>query len=240
MTIMQGVHPNDSNILADSGFNLLAVFDLDTLPLTIRQSIKAIAPEADYRQLLLFGHGGRRMWQALAASAGITGENPLDDFSVDVVARYFSDENPANRYRLIYPQHPGMLPLQQLGRLAGWHHDSPFRIGVNDRWGSWFAYRAVALADTAFVPSLPMVDASPCEACVSKPCISACPVVSGNEILLDNCLDERLGDGSSCARSCLARMACPVKTEHRYGPEQMAYHYDCSLVTIRRYRTHEA
>ncbi|PIW50262.1 MAG: hypothetical protein COW18_03920 [Zetaproteobacteria bacterium CG12_big_fil_rev_8_21_14_0_65_54_13] len=232
-----GVHPNDSAILAHHGLNLQAVFDLCALPADLLAAIDTEQPVAGYRQLLLFAHGGRDLWQAIADSGDLTGEHPIDRFSVDTVSRYFDEENPASRYRLLYPLQPGTLPLQQLGKLAGWHHASPFRIGVNARWGSWFAYRAAVLADTAFTPTLVMDGASPCDSCMEKPCIAACPVVSSaGEIPLQACMDERLKPGSRCAMSCLARTACPVMAVARYEPEQIAYHYGRSLETIGNYR----
>jgi len=233
---MRGVHPNDSAILAENGLGLQAVFNLVDLPPDMLAAIEAVETTEGYRQLLVFGHGGRRMWQALAGSKWKGDEHPIDRFSTDVVARFFAEENRGNRYTLLFPQQPGVIPLQQLGKLAGWHHASPFRIGVNARWGSWFAYRAVALADTSFAATKPMPDASPCESCIDKSCLAACPAASvDGDIELDACMNERLQDGSRCAGTCLARLACPVKAEQRYSQEQIAYHYGRSLETIRSY-----
>ena len=233
----QGVHPLDSAILAESGLNQQAVFNLRDIPTDILAAIEAVETTDGYRQLLLFGHGGPRMWQALAGSAFKRDEHPVDHFSMDVVARFFTEENPTNRYKLVFPQQAGVIPLQRLGQLAGWHHDSPLRIGVNARWGSWFAYRAVALADTSFAATPSLIEPSPCASCMDKPCITACPVASKDgDIKLDACMDERLRAGSPCAKTCLARLACPVMADERYSQEQIAYHYGRSLETIRRYR----
>jgi len=234
---MSGMHPNDSAILAENGLLLQAVFNLAGLPADMRAAIEAVETTEGYRQLLVFGHGGHRMWQALAGSKWKGDEHPIDRFSADVVARFFAEENRTSRYTLLFPQQPGVIPLQQLGKLAGWHHASPFRIGVNARWGSWFAYRAVVLADTSFTPTAPMSEPSPCESCPDKPCLSACPVASVDGLIkLDACMDERLQASSPCAVTCLARLACPVKAMERYSEEQIAYHYGRSLETIRRYK----
>jgi len=230
------VHPNDSAILAQSGLNLQAVFELSALPADLLAVIAAAQTVDDCHQLLLFAHGGQDLWHALAGAACMNGEHPVDCFSVDTVARYFAEENPASRYQLLYPQQPCILPLQQLGKLAGWHHASPFRIGVNARWGSWFAYRAVVIADTMFAPTLPMPAASPCESCMERPCLTVCPVALPVGVIpLQTCMGERLKPGSHCAMSCLARIACPVMAEERYDPDQIAYHYGCSLESIRGY-----
>ena len=233
----QGVHPNDSGILAGNGLNLQAVFNLADLPSGMLAAIAAVESRDSYRQLLVFGHGGPRMWEALSGSAFKHDEHPIDCFSTEIVTRFFSEENPTNRYTFLFPQQPAVIPLQRLGQLAGWHHASPFRIGVNARWGSWFAYRAVALADTSFAATTALKEPSPCASCMDKPCITACPVASKDgDIKLDACMDERLRAGSPCAKTCLARLACPVMADERYSQEQIAYHYGRSLETIRRYR----
>ncbi|MDQ6992783.1 MAG: hypothetical protein Q9M31_04860 [Mariprofundus sp.] len=235
---MLRVHPSDSAILADHGLNLQAVFDLVTLPAHIVAQLEAVEATKAYRQLLVFGHGGRRFWQALSATKSMDADNPVDRFSINTINSFFSEENPENSYRVIFPEHHGIVPLQQLGKLAGWHHDSPFLLGLNSVWGSWFAYRAVVLADTAFALTQPLPAISPCEVCVSRACLSACPAVifPCSEITLAACIKERLQESSCCAHRCLARMACPVMAEQRYGDQQMAYHYGCSLETIRHHR----
>ncbi|MDX8405124.1 MAG: hypothetical protein R8K50_03140 [Mariprofundus sp.] len=65
---MQDVDPKDSAILADNGLNLQAVFNIAGLPPDLHAVIEAVEATADYHQLLVFGHGGRRMWQALSTS----------------------------------------------------------------------------------------------------------------------------------------------------------------------------
>jgi hypothetical protein len=52
---------------------------------------------------------------------------------------------------------------------------------------------------------------------------------------LEACVNERKRVGSACADRCLSRLACPVASEHRYGAEQMKYHYAHSLQAIRRF-----
>lgn len=234
--VLQTGTPLVSRILSDHGLNLQAVFDLADLPDDMRASIEAVADVRSYHQLILFGHGGPYLWQAIAAAGGIQGDDPIDCFSMQLVARYFSEEKPANRYCILYPHSHYHLPLQQLGLLAGWHHPSPFRIGINHHWGSWFAYRVAVLADTSLPVSTPMYGPSPCADCHDAPCVTSCPAAVDGAIAQSACVDERLGEDSACATSCPARLACPVRQEMRYEPGQIVYHYGCSLAMIRQYR----
>ncbi len=222
-------------LLNAHGLNLQAVFDIAALPGELTGQV----PEFEhYRRLVLIGHGGREMWEALQASEFSNQPNPVDSFSVGTVKRWLAESYPDAKYEIIYPVSEQMLPLQQLGKLAGWHHDSPFRIGINCRWGSWFAYRAVVLVDAELPVTTPEIWGSPCEKCTEKPCITACPAgaVSDEEKMLECCIDYRLEEGSTCARQCLSRLACPVGAEHRYDREQLNYHYEQSLQTIQHWQ----
>lgn len=223
--------------LAAAGLNRQHVFALDTLPTEILAPLEVQAGE---RQLILLGHAGRRLWDCVQA-ANPDGEHPIDDYTSATVDRCFAQFFPANHYRIVYPG-PAPLGLQALGKLAGWHHTSPFMIGVDRQWGSWFSYRAVVLADTAFSPT-PAVDrnkpenTSPCVDCSGRPCISSCPAgATGEPFLLDACSTERLRSGSACALGCLARQACPVGSEHRYDEAQIRHSYARSLAMLENWQ----
>ena len=226
----------DFEQLDASGLNLQAVFNLSELPDGISAAIsKHVGEFAGYRQLILIGHGGRRMWEALQASAFTASADPVDSFSQDLVHRWFADRG--NRYEMLYPGDEQVVPLQKLGALAGWHHSSPFRIGINAHWGSWFAYRAVVLADSDFEPTPPLTAPSPCDSCMEKPCIPACPAdaLTGSDASLQPCIDYRLTGDSRCKDRCFSRMACPVAVEHKHSMQQLNYHYGRSMQTIEDY-----
>lgn len=219
--------------LNEAGLNRQAIFDLADLPDDIRGSL---APQAHETQLILLGHGGRRLWECVTA-AGLESPHPIDDYSIDVVHRYFSAQHPARRYRILYPSDQP-IGLQALGKLAGWHAPSPFMIGIDAEWGSWYAYRAVLLADTDFCPSQALDRTTPCLACSGQPCISACPAgaLEAGQFALETCSNYRLQPDSPCRFTCLARLACPVGSEHRYDVGQLRHTYGRSLRMIEHYR----
>ena len=224
--------PFPADFLNSAGLNRQFVFDLADLPGDL---LAKLAPHAGERQLILFGHGGRRLWECVQAS-GIGGNDPIDDYSIRTVQQWFADCLPGKRCRILFPgEQP--IGLQALGQLAGWHQPSPIMVGVDKEWGSWYAYRAVALADTDFVASLPLEERSPCPTCVAQPCVAACPAgaLTDGRFDIAACSRYRLQADSACALGCLARQACPVGAEHRYQPEQIAHSYSRSLAVIRRY-----
>lgn len=222
--------------LADQGLNLQAVLALDALPAEVwAQLAPTEAERSGATQLLLLGHRGRRFWQALQRR-GLHGTHPVDDFVGECLAGCFAGPLAGHRWRQLFPG-PQVVGLQRLGELAGWHHRSPFMVGVDADWGSWFAYRAVVLADTR-LPLTPRRErASPCLSCADQPCVSACPAGALAPVWnFQACLDHRLAPDSSCADRCLARNRCPVGEEHRYSEAQTAYHYRQSLPALRAWR----
>ncbi len=222
----------DFSSLDAAGLNLQAVFDLSALPAELRATLD---PQGRHRRLLLIGHGGRRLWERVKV-AGLASEHPIDEFTVAAVREWFAAQLPGSGYALLYP---GDAPvgLQALGRLAGWHHESPFRVGVNAEWGSWFAYRAVALTDADLPPSAPLAGASPCASCAARPCVTACPAgaLAGDDFSLPKCIAYRRQPESRCRITCVARTSCPVRPEHRYDDDQIAHSYSRSLAMIEKF-----
>ena len=223
--------PFPAAVLDHCGLNRQHIFNLADLPTEVSATLGETAP---YRQLILIGHAGKTLWECVKA-ARIGGDNPIDDFSVQAIEQCFAEHLPANRYRIIYP---GEQPvgLQQLGKLAGWHHAAPFMVGIDSEWGSWYAYRAVVLADTDFCPSRAVDRNSPCASCQAKPCITACPAgaMDGSSFALEKCISYRKRDETKCKHTCLARIACPVGSEHRYDNDQMQHSYSISLAMLQK------
>ena len=116
----------DFSALNAAGLNLQAVFDLAVLPAAMRAQLD---PENRYRQLILIGHGGRSLWEKVKV-AGLSSERPIDEFTTATVEAWFAMQLPGVSHGVVYPG-DGAVGLQSLGRLAGWHYESPFRVGVN-------------------------------------------------------------------------------------------------------------
>ena len=220
--------------LAAAGLNRQHLFDLADLPGEVRATL---GDTGDFRQLLLIGHGGRRLWECVQAS-GIGGSDPIDDYTRQTLADWFARALPGRPWHLLYPG-DSAIALQALGKLAGWHHPTPFRVGIDAVWGTWFAYRAAVLCDTPFLPFFRVDRSSPCDDCAPRPCVDACPAgaLHGKDFDLDACLRWRIdGDGRhSCAATCHARLACPAGAEHRYPEAQLRHSYGRSLRMLRPY-----
>lgn len=233
---MEKFQPFDNALLNRAGLNRQAVFNIADLPDDIATSVQTGCPSVRVpRQLILIGHAGRQFWTALKA-AGIDSEHPIDDFSVQCVRQWFAACQSANSYEILYPG-PQMIGLQRLGQLAGWHHATPFMLGIDREWGTWYAYRAVVAADTEFAPTPPIDSAPPCSSCAHRVCIGNCPAsaLEAGQLDLGKCVAYRKQAGSLCKATCLARLSCPVGSMHRYDDEQIAHSYGHSMRFIERY-----
>ncbi len=219
--------------LSAQGLNLQAVFAVAALPAAIREALPDTDAGEPFAQLILIGNAGPALWRAVEAT-NITSADPIDDFSTQAVCRWLDGLAGGGERQMLYP---GTAPvgLQTLGNVAGWHHPSPFMVGIQPHWGTWFAYRAVVLANTRLPISAPVHTTSPCNACGDRPCVRACPAaaMASGRFSLEACLDYRRAPDSACARTCVARLRCPVGAEHRYPEAQIRHAYTHSLRMIR-------
>lgn len=193
----------------------------------------------EYKSLVLIGHGGRRLWEAMT-EADWSVADPIDSYSQRHTEHFMKQHLPNDQSLLLFPSQM-LIPLQQIGQFVGWSHPSPLGLGINPEFGVWFAYRAAFLT-TAVLPDIQKAQRpSPCESCVEKPCISVCPgraVFWKRPFDVEACASHRLKLQSSCSDRCLSRMACPVAPEHQYTLKQIQYHYGLSLETFRTYFPH--
>ena len=239
---MNPYQTNPSSLLNNAGLNCHAVFDIAALTPEVSELLIARCPQAaSYRQLILIGHGGTAFWHALQASGMDLTRNevdhPVDDFTVSVIQDYLQSECAGADYEIVYPG-SYTVSLQELGKLALWHHPSPFMVGINSTFGSWFAYRAVVLANTDLPATTPVHTESPCASCVAKPCINSCPAhaLDDGQFNLQKCLSYRQQTDSACKTTCVARTSCPVASEHRYSEAQINYHYGRSMKVIEAFK----
>ena len=226
--------------LNNNGLNLQCVFNIDDLPKGLIAQIRSQVDDlASYRQLILIGHGGKQLWQSMTAN-NPPANDPIDRFTLSVIDQWLEQFSPSINHHIVYPvdaANNAVVDLMALGELANWHHESPFKVGINTIWGPWFAYRAVVLIDSQFPTTPRLSPLSPCDSCSHKPCINSCPAKACNEydFELNKCISYRKQDKSKCADTCLAREACPIQTQHRYPRSQINYHYRESLKIIHQY-----
>jgi epoxyqueuosine reductase len=177
------------------------------------------------RALVLIGtRGGSAWWERMTASTEWRdgAPDPVDRWSKRILgdlARRFGGG-------AVFPSDgPPWPPFQRWARETGRIWESPVQLLVHADAGLWVAFRG-ALALPFEVP-LPAAE-KPCESCVGRPCVSACPVgaLTPAGYNLPECHDFLdTPAGADClSLGCGVRRACPVSQSHARVPAQSSYH----------------
>ena len=181
---------------------------------------------ADTRTIVLAGMVGREGWNAFAASPEASDgfADPLDRWSrrlIESLARELGG-------RALFPfGGPPFLPFQRWAQRAEPVHSSPIGLLIHPYYGLWHSYRgAIGFPEELAVPESAPVP-SPCESCIGRWCLKACPVGAFSNTGYDvaACAGHlRSAAGGDCMDfGCRARRACPVGADHAYGPEQASF-----------------
>ncbi len=223
-----------STELADAGLLLQGTIAVTELDETTRNALADAGVDLGWAtSLVFFGQGGRRLWDAHVRH-GLDRDHPFDEVSRELVERWFVERGA--RLKTIFPGR-AMVPLGTLAAALGWGQSSPLGLTINPTFGLWMAHRWVGLTDAIVTMDREGTEpVHPCSACETQDCVSACPVGAvslADGFDVETCARHRIEDDSVCALQCLARNACPVGAEHRYGEAQMAHHYGSGLRSIR-------
>lgn len=195
-----------------------------------------LARRPDTKTALLVGNVGSEMWQHSGVAIMATGApNPLDRWTRAIIEPIAA----AHAGIALFPfDGPPYWPFQRWAERAEGVRSSPLGIQIHPEFGLWHAYRAaILLPDELNLPK-PQWGGHPCDTCVDRPCLSACPVgaFTGASYEVHHCVDHvissRQDDQACFQRGCLARIACPVGAAWRYEPEHATFHMD-AFVTAR-------
>ncbi len=188
------------------------------------------------RTLMMVGNAGPEMWRAFAASPENDGApDPLNRWSERVIGAVAAEA----AARALFPSGgPPYLPFVAWAKRAEPVAESPLGILIHPDYGLWHAYRgALAFAEALELP--PRAERPrPCDTCVERPCLSACPVGAFSEAGYDvsACSDHiSAPEGTDCMENaCQARRACPVGRDYLYAPAQAGFHMRHFLKARRR------
>ena len=182
---------------------------------------------ASVATLVMLGFVGSDNWPAFTASPEYRDgkPHPLDRWSYRVISGLAKDLGA----RAYFPFTAPLMPFIKWAQKAEPVHPSAMGMMIHPEYGLWHAWRgALGFAERFELPSAEKIP-SPCDSCVKKPCLSACPVNvfdgSGAYDIAACSSHIRAPEGAACmAQGCAARRACPVGKAHTYTPEQAAFH----------------
>jgi hypothetical protein len=183
--------------------------------------------------VVLFGFTGGDQWPFFAQSGEARDglPHPLDRWSRRTIGLLARELGARDFYPSGAPAAP--WPFQRLAARCEPVHSSPIGLLIHPQWGLWHAYRGgMMLTQRLELPSVPP-RISPCEACAAKPCLSSCPVEAfkpGSYDVKACAAHVASPAGQACREAgCLARRACPIGTQWRYGPDQAQFHMTAFL-----------
>ena len=178
------------------------------------------------RFVILIGNAGPDMFRRFSRARGTGSLDRWTKTAVDALAADLDAD-------AVYPFEKPYPPFLAWARRGGAGHVSPLGLNIHSTYGLWHAYRAALLFPVAFDLPRQSPGAHPCETCIAKPCLSACPVnaFSGSAYDVGTCASHlRTTAGANCMEGgCLARRACPVGQGFAYRPEQMRFHMTAFL-----------
>ncbi len=236
---------------APHGLNLVAATPVELYDAAVKEISRASAIDPQSRSIVVIGNGGGALWNALKLHAARNHgwwqrENPLDDFTREVVERDLATPIRAAgaRCTTVYPFMNGgrTLSFIELGKVAGVAGPSILGVTVHPVYGPWIAFRAALLLDEQLDSPGDAQGFDPCPRCVVRSCIPACPagavsIDSGWDI--PKCLTHRVEVEADCIPRCHARANCVIGPEHRYPDDELAYHQMRALRSMRpHYEAH--
>ena len=179
--------------------------------------------------VILIGNAGPQMFQRFAQEGG----GSLDDWTRAIVEPMAVDLDA----RAMFPFDVPHLPFLSWARRGGAGHVSPLGLNIHPTYGLWHAYRAALLFPVAFDLPHASIGAHPCETCVAKPCLDACPVQAfdGKDYNISACgAHVNTGANSCMDGGCLARLSCPVGVQYQYAKPQAQFHMKAFAQARRR------
>ena len=214
------------NQLNKLGLNLIAIEKVGNLSSEFQDSLRKNQIGFDLQDsIILLAHGGEELWRQLPHPIH-EDDDPIDNFSLRAM-REFADSVIDGECKILFPLTDYLLPLQKLSRELNLSRPSPLGLDISQNFGVWFAFRGMLITKRDIPSLVPRPFESPCLTCKSQECANACPVGAvklNSSFEIKTCADYRFSDGSACADKCLARLACPYQSEHRYEILQTQYH----------------
>ena len=197
---------------------------------------------------MVLGNGGGDFWAAFKRHAARNPgwrerENPLDDFTRDVVEREVTVplRDAALRYTIIHPfmSNGPTLDFVALGKAAEIAGPSILGVVVHPRFGPWIAFRAALLLDIEVEAPGEARGFDPCPGCVPRSCLSACPVgaVSFPRRMGRAEVSDASGRGRARLRGTMPRAGrmCDRSGASAIPTDELAYHQMRALRAMRPY-----
>lgn len=171
---------------------------------------------------ILLGPTEPGFWAFVTTQSDFCGNNPMDHWSKAAITKLATrlDAEP------LFPfGGPPYRPFIDWALQSGEAWQSPVGLLVHKDAGLLTSYRG-ALRFSKKIP-LPAPTTSPCDTCIDRPCVTACPVsalgIDGYDV--PRC-KSNIDVDRTCREACRVRMACPVSKSYGRDAAQTAFHME--------------
>jgi methylmalonic aciduria homocystinuria type C protein len=207
----------------EAGFDIVHPFRVDTY----NKGVEAPLRLPDFGRTAALGllvGNTRFLWDVFLRAlrlepSRLEGPHPLDRYAMDRIRAAAKTLDAVHTIRWAHDAPPAALPVQRIAHAAGLAWLSPSHLSVHPIFGPWLAFRAVIVVneESSLLDSKPAPD--PCTRC-PKPCLAELArAVAGSRSLDQSSISEHFDIWRR------VRDVCPEGGEHRYGEEQLRYHY---------------
>ena len=174
-----------------------------------------------------------RFLDAVRANAPVLDErHPLESYVEATVLPSLKPLIPRSEVRWAQDPPPRRVAMQRLAHVSGLAHLSPSHLSVHATYGPWIALRAAVVIDIEGPSSPPPEPPNPCPDCEHyclrrfRDAIAAAGATPAGHAAIERHWPLWLA----------VRDACPAGRSHRYGDEQIRYHYTKDREVLRRLR----
>jgi hypothetical protein len=186
--------------------------------------------------LLMIGNAGPAAWAAFSAAPEAADGAPhsMDRWSKRVLGRLAAEHGGSAVFPSDGPPYP---PFVAWAKRAAPVRESPLGMLIHPVYGLWHAYRGVLVLPERLPLPAAKAQATPCDTCEDKPCLTTCPVSAFGPqgypagYRVAECVAHiETPQGKDCVSlGCRARRACPIGRAYVYDPPQAAFHMEAFL-----------
>lgn len=185
-----------------------------------------LPPVGRARALVIVAGNTRAMWPHVLASPYAAGPRPVDDHVAEVVHAAIERAlaplslRPAHAVCFSPDPPPRRIAMQQLAHVAGLAALTPSHLCVHPIYGPWIALRAAIVIDVEGPPPAPPPP-PPCD------CTQGCGPALEHALAASAAASapDATGVRERWRLWVAVRDACPIGRAHRYGENQLRYHY---------------
>ena len=157
-------------------------------------------------------------------------DHPLDRYVGAAVLRALRPVGHRWEARFAHEPPPRRVAMQRLAHVSGLAYLSPSHLSVHAAYGPWIALRAAVVIDIDGPANAPPEPPNPCPDCERD-----CMPKFRQAVAVAEVMPETHAEIERHWQAWLAvRDACPVGRSHRYGDDQIRYHYTKDRDSLKR------